>query len=112
MKRREFIGLAGGVAVWPLGALAQRQGQTPALICWLSMQARGELLAALKDGLAAIGLNEGAHYRIEQRSSDGQFDRLAMLAEELAAMRPSIIVAFPASVAAVAAKAQLPLRRS
>jgi putative ABC transport system substrate-binding protein len=106
MKRREFIGLAGGVAVWPLAALAQRQGQSPALICWLSLQApRSELLAALKDGLAAIGLNEGAHYRIEQRSSGGQFDRLAMLAEELAAMRPSIIVAFPASVAAVAAKA-------
>ena len=105
MKRREFIGLVGGVASWPLGALAQRKGQTPALICWLSLQVRSELFAALKDGLAAIGLNEGADYRVERRSADGRFDRLAPLAEELAAMRPSIIVAFPASVAAIAAKA-------
>ena len=105
MKRREFIGLVGCVAIWPLAALAQRLGQNPALICWLSLQPRGELLAALKDGLAAIGLKEGADYRVEQRWSDGQFDRLALLAAELASMRPSIIVAFPASVALVAAKA-------
>src|SRR5215831_8854771 len=105
MKRREFIGLVGGAAVWPRGALAQRQAQRPALIGWLSLQARDELLSALKDGLAAIGLKEGVDYRVEQRWSDDQFDRLALLAEELAAMQPSIIVTFPASVAAVAAKA-------
>jgi len=105
MKRRAFIGLAGSAAVWPLAALAQRQGQAPALIGWLSFQARSELLAALRDGLAAIGLKEGTDYRIEQRWSDDQFDQLAVLAGELAAMRPSIIIAFPASVAAVAAKA-------
>ena len=105
MRRREFIGLVGGAAVWPRAALAQRQGQSPALIGWLSLQARGELLSALKDGLAAMGLKDGVDYRIEQRWSDDQFDRLALLAEELAAMRPSIIVTFPASLAAVAAKA-------
>jgi putative tryptophan/tyrosine transport system substrate-binding protein len=105
MKRREFIVLVGCAAVWPLAALAQRQGQSPALIGWLSLQARGELLSALKDGLAAIGLKDGVDYRIEQRWSDDQFDRLALLAEELAAMRPSIIVTFPASLAVVAAKA-------
>ncbi len=105
MKRREFIGLVGVAAVGLRGALAQRQGKPPPLIGWLSLQARSELLSALKDGLAGMGLNEGADYRIEQRWSDDQFDRLALLAEELAAMRPSIIVTFPGSVAAVAAKA-------
>jgi putative ABC transport system substrate-binding protein len=98
MRRREFIALAGGAAVWPIAVRAQQQGQRPALIGWLSFQsheAGGHLLVALKEGLATLGWREGTQFILEERWADGRFDRLQQLAEELAAIKPKIIVAFP-----------------
>lgn len=106
MKRREFIALIGGGAAWPIAVRAQ--GQRPALIGWLSFasrEANGWLLVALKEGLATLGWNEGTQFVVEERWADGQFDRLQPLAEELVAMKPKIIVAFPGHSVRVMAKA-------
>jgi putative ABC transport system substrate-binding protein len=109
MRRREFITLIGsGAAAWPIAARAQQQGQRPALIGWLSFQSReagGHLLVALKEGLATLGWKEGTQFVVEERWADGQFDRLQPLAEELAAMKPKIIVAFPGQPVRAVAKA-------
>ena len=108
MRRREFITLLGGATVLPLAARAQQQGQRPALIGWLSFQSReagGHLLVALREGLATLGWKEGAQFVVEERWADGQFDRLQPLAEDLAAMKPKIIVAFPGAPVRAAAKA-------
>ena len=108
MRRREFITLLGGATVLPLAARAQQQGQRPALIGWLSFQSReagGHLLVALKEGLATLGWKEGTQFVVEERWADGQFDRLQPLAEELAAIKPKIIVAFPGQPVRAAAKA-------
>jgi len=108
MRRREFITLLGGATVLPLAARAQQQGPRPVLIGWLSFQsheAGGHLLVALEEGLATLGWKEGTQFVVEQRWADGQFDRLQPLAEELAAMKPKIIVAFPGQPVRAVAKA-------
>jgi putative tryptophan/tyrosine transport system substrate-binding protein len=108
MRRREFITLLGGASVSPLAARAQQQSQRPALIGWLCLQSRetGEhLLVALKEGLATLGWKEGTQFVLEERWADGRFDRLQQLAEELAAMKPKIIVAFPGQCVRAVAKA-------
>jgi putative tryptophan/tyrosine transport system substrate-binding protein len=109
MRRREFITLIGsGAAAWPIAARAQQQGQRPALIGWLCFQSReagGHLLVALKEGLATLGWKEGTQFVVEERWADGQFDRLQPLAEELAATKPKIIVAFPVLPVRAVAKA-------
>jgi putative tryptophan/tyrosine transport system substrate-binding protein len=109
MRRREFITLIGsGAAAWPIAAGAQQQGQRPALIGWLCLQPRetGEhLLVALKEGLATLGWKEGTQFVVEERWADGQVGRLQPLAEELAATKPKIIVAFPVLPVRAVAKA-------
>ena len=109
MRRREFITLIGsGAAAWPIAAGAQQQGQRPSLIGWLCLQSRetGEhLLVALKEGLATLGWKEGTQFVVEERWADGQVGRLQPLAEELAATKPKIIVAFPVLPVRAVAKA-------
>jgi len=54
---------------------------------------------------AARGWKEGSKIVIEERWANGQIDRLQPLAEELAAIKPAVIVAFPTRPAVAAAKA-------
>ena len=84
------------------------QAKEPVLIGWLhsgSRNSQGPLLAALKEGLAALGWNEGSQFRIEDRAADGKRDRLLSLAQELAAKKPALIVAVSLRAATQAAKA-------
>src|SRR5215469_13895273 len=108
MRRREFIAFVCGVAAtWPIAGHAQ-QSKGPVLIGWLAVVSResgAHFLAAFKHGLSALGWKEGPHVVIEDRWADGQIDRLQTLAEELAAMKPAVIVAFPALAVTAAAKA-------
>jgi putative ABC transport system substrate-binding protein len=109
MRRREFLALGGGaVAAWPIATHAQHSKRAPVLIGWLAVVSResgAHFLAAFKDGLSALGWKEGPHVVIEDRWADGQIDRLQPLGEELAELKPAVIVAFPALAVAAAAKA-------
>ncbi len=108
MKRPEFIVAVGGAAAWPLSLYAQQSKQAPVLIGWLALVSResgAHWFAAFKEGLAALGWKEASQVVIQDRWANGQFHRLRPLAEELAAMKPAVIVAFPNVPVAVAAKA-------
>jgi len=102
--------LSAGVA-WPALAwarLAYAQAKPLVLIGWLnsgSYDSQGHLLAAFKEGLAALGWKEGTNVIFEKRWADGRIDRLSALAGELVAKRPVVIVAFPLVAAAAATKA-------
>src|SRR5215813_10133905 len=91
VKRREFITLLGGAAAaWPLTA----RGQQPKLVRLglldsgsrstdlVAANLRRQLLLGLRD----VGLVEGRHFHLDQRSAEGRFDRLPGLARELAGL--------------------------
>jgi len=86
--------------------LAQTK-KAPVLIGWLnggSRERSGHLFAAFKEGLAALGWKQGSQVVIEERWANGRSERLEPLAQELAAKRPVVIVAAPATAVRAAAK--------
>ena len=61
-------------------------------------------IEALRRGLTELGLAEGRSFRIEQRSAEGDLDRLRGLAAELIGSGATVIVTGVGSPAALAAK--------
>jgi putative ABC transport system substrate-binding protein len=104
MKRREFIGLIGGTAVWPLAARAQHSRPTIGFLASGSPETFKTVLLGFLSGLKASGFLEGSNVAIEYRWAQGQFNLLQSLAEELALRLVDIIVTMGGNVAALAAK--------
>ena len=81
MRRRQFITLLGGAAVWPLAARAQQPMPVIGFLGTASPQLLGgELLRGFKRGLAEIGYVENENVAIEYRWAEDHYDRLAALA--------------------------------
>jgi ABC-type uncharacterized transport system substrate-binding protein len=104
VRRREFIGLVGGVAVaWPLAARAQQP-----LVGFLSSRSPGEsadLVTAFRTGLRQMGFVEGQNVIITFRWAEGHYDRLPGLSSDLVDVHASVIFAAGGSPTAFAAKA-------
>jgi putative ABC transport system substrate-binding protein len=96
MKRREFITLVGGAAVWPLGARAQ-QGERMRRVNVLLPTAGSEGQArdaAFRQELERRGWLDGRNVQINTRFIDPA-DGLAqaqLIAKELVAQRPNVIL--------------------
>ena len=97
MKRREFITLVGGAAVWPLAASAQQGGRVRTigvLMNFLESDPAGQVgFEAFRDALKKLGWREGSDLRIELRWAESDPDRLRAFAKELVELRPDAIVA-------------------
>jgi hypothetical protein len=92
MKRREFITLVGGAAVWPLAARAQLSERMPR-VGWLvtgSPTSHRFSLAAFRDGLQTLNYVEGRNIAIEYRWDEGNLTRLPELANELVQQSPRV----------------------
>jgi len=97
MRRREFLGAAGGLATWPLVARAQSDGRMRR-IGVLSSGAEGDpqgatYLNALGAGLRQLGWIAGQNIQIDYRWARGDIGRSRSLATELIGMAPAVIVA-------------------
>jgi putative ABC transport system substrate-binding protein len=94
MKRREFIGLIGGAAAWPLAARAQQAANPPlvAVIGASSEQSVTARSASLREGLKQAGLIEGKDYVMTLRFANGDYARLPEIVKELDGLKPRVYV--------------------
>jgi putative ABC transport system substrate-binding protein len=96
MRRREFLGLVGGMAAaWPLDASAQERVRRVGVLTNLrpddaEIQSR---LAVFVKGLEQLGWTVGRNLRIDYRWSEGDADRLRTDAAELVALGPDVTLA-------------------
>jgi putative ABC transport system substrate-binding protein len=106
LRRREFIALVSGAAVWPFAARAQ-QSTIPVIGFFhlASLATRREYLAAFHRGLDDTGYIEGRNVAIEYRWAQDQNDRLPTLAAELVGRQVSVIVVLESTNGALAAQA-------
>src|SRR6516225_6739696 len=112
MRRRNFIALLGGAAVWPLAGGAQ-QPVMPVigLLHPTSLDAVSSRLRAFQQGLKETGFVEGENVAIAYRFAENQIGRLPELAADLARRQVAVIVAngAPAAFAAKAATTTVPI---
>jgi putative tryptophan/tyrosine transport system substrate-binding protein len=111
MRRRTLLlGLAAGL---PFGvpAAAQQPAARVGHLTGGSLAGRAAFLAAFREGLAGLGHVEGRNLVLDARGADGRFDRLAMLGQELIALKPDVlfVTTTPAALAAKAATATVPI---
>jgi len=94
MKRRKFITLAGGMAVWPLALRAQQSGQMRRIGVLIPLakdnsEAQARITAFLQ-AIQRLGWTEGRNLHIEYRWGS---DDLQKAATELVALSPDVIFA-------------------
>jgi putative ABC transport system substrate-binding protein len=95
MRRREFIGLVGGVAVsWPLAARTQQPAmRAVGFLSGRSLATDKHLVVAFGRGLSEAGYVEGRDVTIDYNWAEGQIDRLPALATGLVRRQVSVIFA-------------------
>jgi putative ABC transport system substrate-binding protein len=112
MRRRQFFAVVAAAAAASVPqARAQRR---PFRIGWLAFgnDAQSQIDQSLKDALARNGLVEGRDIEIVYRYARGSSAQLSPLADELAGLRPNILVGIGGDVTKAlmeASKGQIPV---
>jgi putative ABC transport system substrate-binding protein len=107
MTRREFIGLIGGTAAWPVVARAQKPKVARIGALYIGIADEESFKRELRQGMSEQGYVEGRDVIFEFRSAEGKLDRLPDLAAELVRLKVDVIVALYVPCALAAKKATL-----
>jgi putative ABC transport system substrate-binding protein len=109
MKRRDFIGIAGGAVAWPLAAHAQQSERLRQIGMLMpfnddepEVKAR---LSAFKQRLQELGWIESHSIRFDYRFTGQDAGRIRTGAEELIALAPDVIVVWGNPAVAILQKA-------
>ena len=101
MKRREFIALISGAAVWPIVPRAQQIGKVQRVGVVLFGSPVSELAGpdpinpvarGFVHGLRDLGYVEGRNLVLERRSAEGRIERAPEIIRELVSIKADIIV--------------------
>ena len=95
MRRREFLGVLGGAAVWPLDAHAQQPMKRVGMYMNLG-EADAEApgyVKAFEQGLVDAGWHVGRDVQIDYRWTKGESERIRRTAADLIALAPDVILA-------------------
>ncbi len=109
MRRREFLALLGGAAVWPLAARGQQFKAISRIgVLWPNPPASFE---PIRQGLRDLGYAEGRNINFEFRWAEGRLDQLPALGAELVALHVDLIITLapPATLAAKSASQTIPI---
>jgi len=110
MKRREFIGLLGGAAAWPLVAHAQEPMPVVGFLNSGSYAGYAPFVAAFIQGLDEAGYVDGQNVKIEYRWAEGQYDRIPDMVDDLVRRRVAVLAPnTPVVHAALSAAGNIPV---
>jgi putative ABC transport system substrate-binding protein len=100
IRRREFIALIGGAAAaWPLAAQAQQPAQIRR-VGMLIGYAENARLAAFRQAFEQLGWKAGRSVRIDYRFAPASPDQAQVLAKELVALHPDVLLGHSTPAAA------------
>jgi putative ABC transport system substrate-binding protein len=110
MRRREFVGLIGSAAVWPLAAGAQ-QKPMPVIGYLHFASPEYPMTPSFVQGLKESGYIEGKNVAIEYRYAENHYERLPALATDLVERGVDLIAAIgpPPALAAKNATSTIPV---
>jgi putative ABC transport system substrate-binding protein len=103
MRRREFIAVLGGAAVWPVSARAQQAMPVIGFLRNAPLAASAHVVGAFRQGLKEVGYAEGQNVAVEYRSVEGDAVRLPALVADLLGRLPAVVVGDTPSVLAMKA---------
>ena len=115
MRRRDFIALVGGAAIWPVVARAQqgdRVRRVGVLLAYFESDVQVQAwIKALDTSLQDLGWNNGRNIQLDYRWGGPNPDRLRAGAEELVRLNPDVLVpvATPALIAVQNATKSIPI---
>jgi putative ABC transport system substrate-binding protein len=103
MKRREFLGVLGGAAAWPVVARAQQGERVRRIGVLQGGRDRADdprsqpNTAAFLQALQQLGWTDGRNVKIDYRWPAGDADKARKYAAELVALAPDVILAVSAA---------------
>jgi putative ABC transport system substrate-binding protein len=111
MRRREFLGVLGGVAAgWSASARAQQTMPVIGYVSGRSLEYEERLLSSFRKGLEEEGYAAGRNVAVQYRFSDGDDSRLAAIAADFVRRQVAVIVASgPSAVVVKGATSTIPI---
>src|SRR5262245_6825825 len=96
MRRREFLGIVGSAAAWPLASAAQQPGRVRR-VGWLYILGSDDpethaRQRVFEQGLQELGWTVGGDLKIDYRTAGGDSGHLNRYAAELVALTPDVLV--------------------